>query len=352
MHAKYQHFVVTRLALGIYEDARLNKLIDLFEAVTLPSLLNQSNQEFVWLVSIDAAAPETAKSKIEKLLERHSNVHLVPIDVTRLMNVRLACFDWVWDSYQDFILENHLLKNPNDYVITSIIDADDAWHRDVIASVNNSVAERLPQLCEATKNRGTWLRHSSGLAITFPHGYAWFISDNKIWPLQQEFRSMAVFVASRFSSGISACSCRHTKWRQYAEILEFEVVPLTHKQPMWVYSRHEEAVGQWDSNPAMPMPDGYEGRLASLFGIDLAKVKRWCAAYPPQHFGSKDFNQDAAIQFDLFFQIAGLNRKIKALDRRPGMQRVDGSDPIEELKQCEAERERLVAKLRHVNSDT
>ena len=151
MQSKYEHFVVTRLALGIYEQSRLDKLIDLFEAVTLPSLLNQSSQEFVWLVSIDAAVPEKAKSNIEKLLDGHQNFHLVPIDVTRLMNVRLACFDWVWDHYQDYILENNLLKNPHDYVITSIIDADDAWHRDVVHTVNNLVADRLPPICEVTK---------------------------------------------------------------------------------------------------------------------------------------------------------------------------------------------------------
>ena len=187
MQSKCQHFVITRLGLGIYDESRLNKLIDLFEAVTLPSLLNQSSQEFVWLVSIDSAFSEKAKSKIAKLLDGHSNCYVVPIDVTGLINVRLACFDWVWDHYQDFILENDLLKNPHDYIVTSIVDADDAWHRDVISTVNNLIANRLPYLCERSENRGTWLRHSSGLAITFPNGYAWFISEKKYGHCNKNF---------------------------------------------------------------------------------------------------------------------------------------------------------------------
>src|SRR5205823_3285124 len=133
MQQKCAHFVVTRLGLGIYDEERLNRLVDLFEAVTLPSLINQTSQDFIWLVSIDSDFPEKVKSRISQLLSPHPNFLLIPIDVTELINVRLACFDWVWDHYQDFILENSLLIDPQDYVITSVIDADDAWHRDVVS---------------------------------------------------------------------------------------------------------------------------------------------------------------------------------------------------------------------------
>jgi hypothetical protein len=95
------------------------------------------------------------------------------------------------------------------------------------------------------------------------------------------------------------------------------------------------------------MPAVFEERLGTSFGIDVAKVKQWCATYPPHHVGLKNFSQDAAVQFDLFFQIAGLNRKIRALSRRVTPERRSGDEVIEELKQCEAERERLIATLRH-----
>ena len=348
MQLKCKHFVVTRLGVGIYDEARLMKLIELFEAVTLPSLLHQSSQEFIWLVGIDAAIPEVCRFKLEKLFRGHSHYHLVPIDVTNLLHVRVACFDWVWDCYQDFILETGLLEDPGDYVITSVIDADDAWHRDVIATVSKLVADKLPAAAKMTESRGTWLMHSAGLAITFPNGYAWYISDSKIWPMKEEFRSMAVFIASRFSSGISACSCRHTKWRQYSEILEFEVIPWTGGQPMWIYTRHDEAVGNWDSNPAMPMPAVFEGRLVESFGIDIAKLKNWCATYPPHYSGTKGFSQEAALQFDLFFQIAGLNRKIRALSKRLNSEHGKCFDRNQELEECKAKRERLITMLQHI----
>jgi len=349
MQQKCLHFVVTRLGHGIYNGERLNKLVDLFEAITLPSVINQTSHDFIWLVSIDSDFPDAVKSRIGQLLSPYPNFFVVPIDVTELMNVRLACFDWVWDHYQDFILENCLLIEPHDYVITSILDADDAWHRDVISTVNKLVGDRLPGLSKTSEARGTWLQHSSGLAITLPHGYAWFISDGRIWPLQQEFRSMAVFVASRFSSGISACSCRHTKWRQYADVLEFEVITHTHKEPMWVYTRHGEAVGQWDSKPAMPMPASFDERLEKTFGIDMGKAKSWCAKYSSRPLGEKKFDQHAANQFDLFFQIAGINRKIRALRRQADPQQLPRI--TDELDRCEADRRRLVTLLRHGEVD-
>jgi len=161
---------------------------------------------------------------------------------------------------------------------------------------------------------------------------------------------MAVFVVSRFSSGISVCSCRHTKWREYADVLEFEVIAHTHKEPMWVYTRHEEAVGQWDSKPAIPMPTSFEDRLGKTFGIDMAKVRNWCSKYSSRPIGQKNFNQHAAIQFDLFFQIAGLNRKMRTLRRKASQEKW----PLitDELERCEADRARLVALLRRNETDT
>src|SRR5262245_42672471 len=210
MQAKFSHFVITRLGFGIYDEARLNKMIDLFAAVTLPSIKNQTKELF-WLIAVDKACAEANKKKIQSLIAGHSNYHCVEIDVTNLSNVRLACFDWVWDHCQSFILEKGLIENPEEYVITSIIDADDAWNREVISTVDQLVRSKMPTQFEKLSARGTWLRHSVGLAITFYDGYVWFLSEKRIWPLKDEFRSMSVFVVARFSSGISACSCRHTQ---------------------------------------------------------------------------------------------------------------------------------------------
>jgi len=342
-----KHFVVTRLGLGVYDTHRLLKLIDLFEAVTLSSLSHQSSQDFICLIGIDADMPSEAHKKLKALLAGRSNIFLVPIDVTGLVHVRIGGFDWIWDHYQDFILANGLLDQPHDYVVTSVIDADDAWQQNVVATINQLAIERIPGLRDAEKDRNTWLRHSSGIAITFPHGYVWFIRENKIWHLLgHEFHSMAVFIVARFSSGISACSSRHSQWRSYSNVLAFEVLPIETNSPMWVYARHDEAVGAWDSKPALRINADVEARLTNNLGIDLMKVQQWCLAYPSEQAGADYSGKRVADQYDRFFTIAAINRKIRVLIDRADRDPSAEPELRETIARCEAERAKIVAALR------
>jgi hypothetical protein len=340
-----RHFVITRIGLGIYNEVKLRKMIDLFEAVTLSSLANQSSQEFFSLIIIDAHTPSAARTRLEKLLDGCSNFFLVPIDVTRLVQVRVGCFDWVWDHCQDFILETGLLDDPRDYIITSILDADDAWHRDVISSINSLFVQRLSKLRSMEKERTTWVRHSSGMAITFPRGYQWYIAANKLAFLTMEFHSMAVFVTARFSSGISACSSRHSQWREYSKVLQFDVAVEGPGRQMWVYGRHDEGVVPWNVLQGMQIDARLEKELSATFGIDLEKVRQWCSAYPVGSNSAYSGQSRTGEQYDRIFRIAGLNRKLRALRNHLNLQIPDSASMNEEIKRCEAERERLIEKL-------
>jgi hypothetical protein len=341
-----KHFVITRIGLGIYNEVKLRKMIDLFEAVTLSSLANQSSQDFISLIIIDAHMPPAARTNLEKLLSGRSNFFLVPIDVTRLVQVRIGCFDWVWDHCQDFILETALLDDPRDYVISSILDADDAWHREVTSSINSLFAQRLSKLRSMEKDRTTWVGHSSGMAATFPRGYQWYIAAGKLTILTMEFHSMAVFVTARFSSGISACSSRHSQWREYSKVLDFDVSVEGFDRHMWVYSRHDEGVVPWNAMQGMRIDARLEKELSATFGIDMEKVQQWCTAYPVRSNSAYSGQRRTGEQYDRIFRIAGLNRKLRALKNRLNLQISDSTFVDEEIKRCEIERERLIEKLR------
>lgn len=315
-----KHFVITRLGLCVYSEHWFAMMIDLFEAVTLASLVNQSNSEFIWLIVIDAHMPSKARDKIEDLLRPYANFHLVPIDVTALRHVRQGCFDWVWSSCQEFILENGLVDDPYDYISTSLIDADDAWHRNTIATVNRFVTNRLPQVRVDEENRGTWLRHTSGIAATFPRGYKWFITAQAWEPMEEPFIGISVFITARFSSNISACSSRHRGWKSYCDILAFETCEIDRDQRMWVYVRHELSTQPWDARATTPIESSTSDLLLHDFGIDRPKLLLWRKKYTqeydsfatvPVHAG-----REAASRYDLVFRITALNRLIDAMKRR------------------------------------
>jgi putative rhamnosyltransferase len=349
-----KHFVITRLGLCVYSEHWFDRTIDLFEAITLPSLTRQSSTEFIWLIVTDANMPPKARDRLERLLSSYPNFHLVPIDVTQLLHVRQGCFDWVWDHCQDFILEYGLLDDPYDYIVTSLIDADDAWHQDVISTINGFMAERLPHVRIGEESRGTWLRHTSGIAATLPCGYAWFVKADALTPLQFPFMSMAVFVAARFSSAISACSSRHRSWPSYCDVLAFEISEVEPNRPMWIYARHHLTTQPWDAGTAVPRKPSSRDILCQDFGIDPQRVQQWREKHD-QRVGNDDSGtvhrgRDASAQYDRVFKIAALNRQIRALKHRRGMQdeTLVGSDASLEkmIARSEVRRELLIETLR------
>jgi Putative rhamnosyl transferase len=345
-----KHFVVTRLGLCVYSEDWFESSIDLFEALTLSSLARQSSAEFTWLIVIDADIPPQARDRLERLLSPHPNFHLVPVDVTRLLHVRQGCFDWVWDHCQDFILERGLLDDPFDYIVTSLIDADDAWHKDVIATINRFMSERLPHACIGEESRGTWLRHTSGIAATFPSGYAWFVNADSLARLHFPFMSMAVFVAARFSSAISACSSRHRSWPSYCDVLAFEVAELEPDRPMWIYARHHLATQPWDAGRSAPGETSSTEMLCQDFGIDPQSLQQWREKYGQPVGGGDSFTthrgRDASAQYDRVFKIAALNRQINALKHR--LEAPLSADPSLEglIAQSQIRRELLIETLR------
>jgi Putative rhamnosyl transferase len=340
-----KHFVVTRIGLAIYNEAKLAKAIDLFEAVTLPSLVNQKSQDFVCLIATDAHLPAASRNKLDKLLAGYPNFHVVPIDLTNLVQVHVGCFDWVWDQCQDVILTAGLLDDPRDYVVTSVLDADDGWHRDVVSLVNGFFSQRISKLRSIEKDRTTWVRHSNGMALTFPRGYQWYIVANKLEVLTMEFHSMAVFVTARFSSGISACSSRHSQWREYTKILQFDVAVEAIDRPMWVYTRHNEGVVSWSAAKAMQIDARLENELVNTFGIDMEKIRRWRAAYPVTANAVYLGQRGTGEQYDRIFRIASFNRKLRALKNQMSAGGSDLASLKDELNRCEAERARLIEKL-------
>lgn len=340
-----KHFAITRIGLGIYDDARLTKMIDLFEAITLASLANQRTRELLCLIVIDAHMPSASRTKLEKLLGGRSNFYVVPIDVTRLVQVHIGCFDWVWDHCQDFILQAGLVDDPEDYVITSLLDADDGWHLDVASKVNDFFAQRLSKLRSLEKDRTTWIRHSAGMAMTFPRGYQWYITANKLDLLTMEFHSMAVFVSARFSSGISACSSRHSQWREYSKVLQFDIAVEMFDRPMWVYSRHHEGVVGWNASQAMEIDARLENELSTGFGIDIEKARRWRTSYPVAGNTVYSGQRTTGEQYNRIFRIASFNRKLRALKNRMSTEAPHLTSLKDEIKHCEAERARLIGKL-------
>lgn len=311
-----QHIVMTRLGTGIYRQSWYDSAISLFQAVTLPSVKAQRFERFIWLVVVDHAMPQAARARLAGLLD-DERFHLVPIDLTRLPVIRYASAQHIWDRCRDYLFAQRLVTDPFDYIATSGIDADDAWHVDTLHEVDTRFTAALPQVREAESRTKGLLRHTSGMALTSPRGLRWYPQADVVTPLDARFYAMSVFVLARLSSGISAHSSRHGGWSNYARVLDFRVDEVRPDCPMWVYVRHDRAQVPWAVDRSANDP-GAARQLRTHFAIDFDRIAAWRSerdreavpgnampdTYPPYPHGD---------QIDTYFRITAVNQQIAAL---------------------------------------
>jgi hypothetical protein len=302
---------MTRFGIGLYNADRLDKMLSLFEAVTLNSIQNQKEKNFFYLIVVDSNLPEKILLRLNELIKGDEKSFLVSIDITQLTNVHTGSFNWVWDKCQDFILKNELIDCVDEYIITSNLDADDAWRLDMISSVNIIVNQEIKSIENNISRRPTWTRHSPGLAITFPHGYNWFIEKNHLKPIIFDFPSMSVFIVSKFSSGISCCSSRHAQWGNFSMVVQFEIIREREDQAMWLYSLHDEQVTSWSAHGASEIFKKHEQIFYADYGINEKKIKEWIKRYSVYNIDSFE-GKPAAEKYNLIFRITYLNRALRA----------------------------------------
>lgn len=139
MHG-FDHFLITRFNLrsaksGWNKDKRnvstlsddwMEHRIALFQKYCFPSIIKQSNKNFIWLIYLDVTTAKPHRQQLEKLTNiQHPEIKLIYVD-----------------GYDKF-LEQHpkdvlaFRQKINDYIITSRVDNDDLLHEDYIARVQN-----------------------------------------------------------------------------------------------------------------------------------------------------------------------------------------------------------------------
>lgn len=131
----YQFYIITRFNLRrsdwettkngkkVLSDSWLKERFDLFDNYCFPSVKNQSNQDFKWLVFFDSDTPEIYKKKVEEYSLSFNNFHPFFIDGM--------------DCFISSIKEKINLLDSKKYIITSRLDNDDCLHTDYVKVVQS-----------------------------------------------------------------------------------------------------------------------------------------------------------------------------------------------------------------------
>lgn len=141
----YSHFIITRFNLrfsdNTWEKDRLGNQvltdewlayrIELFIKYCLPSVLNQTSRNFLWLLYFNTGTNETIIQQFRELEKSHNN----------LIKIIMA------NGYDDFMERycNDVLSfcpDNNRYVITTRLDNDDIVHKDFIKKIQERFCEQ------------------------------------------------------------------------------------------------------------------------------------------------------------------------------------------------------------------
>ncbi len=134
-----QHILITRFSyrgnnLNIkkgqdpLKPENLEHRFNLFEIACLPSVLNQKNQDFTWVLVVDPELPEKYRSRLEKLILPKKESYLVnfspDLDIKNLTWLK----PWI---------------NPGtNYIINTVLDDDDMLFNDFTSYISDYLAQQ------------------------------------------------------------------------------------------------------------------------------------------------------------------------------------------------------------------
>lgn len=135
----YKHFLITRFNLKVEAwkttknaeevrtEAWLKNRFELFESYCLPSVMNQTNQHFVWYVFFDVDTPDLFRGKVDEIAAKYANFRPVYIDGLEALVGAVTG-----------LIEGGIENGRPQYVITTRMDNDDIIHKDFIKRIQEA----------------------------------------------------------------------------------------------------------------------------------------------------------------------------------------------------------------------
>ena len=258
----YKHFLITRfnVPLKIYDignenargisDAYLKKRFDIFEKYCFPTVKNQTNKNFIWIVILSDKTPDVYKSKMDNLTKQckelrpfYVNLHnfdsseksypdfLIKKVEAEYEIMRKTFPDYIPDEYEeiqrfclplymDSILKE-LTPNETEYILTSRLDNDDGINSHFIEDIQKRF-QKIEDECVLNYLYGYQYEPSSDILKK------WYYTNNHFITLIQKYKKEA------FNDTIF--SWQHGRIFLYRKV--FNIVT----KPMWVEYVHDSNV--------------------------------------------------------------------------------------------------------------
>lgn len=216
---RYKHFVITRFNIRanykcalknpdnnpmkrILDEDYLKERFSIFEKYTLPSIKQQTNQNFIWLILFHKNTPDSFKKKIEELKEEFTFIDLYFGDEEK--------FDFL--EYCNKQGEN--IK----YAITTRIDNDDMFSYDYIDKIQEYANSNLHECI-----------------LSFSKGRKYDLNSKKLYEYERKDNHFLSMIGTK-----EECILQYN----HSKIFNIgkEVIMLDSDKPMWTEIVHDSNV--------------------------------------------------------------------------------------------------------------
>ncbi len=217
----FDHYVITRFNLKLEPhfsrdkngkptrtDEWLERRFDLFETVCMPSILGQTCQEFKWLVLFDSETPEHFKKRISSYQEVYPNFIPLYLESGKPLYVKNILADKI------AVLSNGEVSG----IITTRIDNDDAFHKDMIMDVR------------------TWFKgNPEECFLNFNYGLQFDLDHRVAVKIRYENNHFVSFLEKSIEGAETVIFYDHSVIQTVNEVISVENT----NKPMWIELIHE-----------------------------------------------------------------------------------------------------------------
>lgn len=254
MKPALKHFVFTNFGIGIKDELWLSYRLEVFSNTALPSLANQSNQGFEWIIFVDDALPTLHRTRLETLLRASG------------LNARtLRVSDYTMVSRE--ILR--LIKDVDEAVlVTSRMDDDDCIHEHVIDLIQ----------AEATSEHNI----SEVLLISLKNGIEFLPSDECYRPVEYDTLALALTLVDKTAGPKSHTITQYAHHLVVSTLeqhrISAEHIHLSRAEPLYLYTKHPLSDSYFFGARAriLSSPEcvkGFDPALFARFGLQPAQLE-------------------------------------------------------------------------------
>jgi len=200
---KNPNWVVTKNNEALLDDQWMQERMELFKNYCLPSILNQTNKNFKWLLFFDSSTDEKFRKSITELVNNHNFIEVLYID--GMPNFNKSILEYI---------EKNIKEIP--YLITSRIDNDDC--------VSNRFIE------EVQKN----FNKQDFMAFDYIQGYTLQIEPQIILGKKEHIFNPFISLIEKNENPKTVWHYVHNQWKK-----EPRVTQITDKR-IWMSIIHEK----------------------------------------------------------------------------------------------------------------